>query len=128
MAHSLEIRVPFLDHRLVNFVLNLSMELKIRHGWTKYVLRKVMSDLPAGIRWRKDKQGFLTPEMHWLLTGFSGTIQSTFRHSLLGAMGVIDDARFLEQYARFRGGDRTMPHSLFTRGWMAEVWARRVFQ
>ena len=48
-AHSLEVRHPFLDHRLVNFVVNLPTELKIHRGWTKYILRAALPEMPAAL-------------------------------------------------------------------------------
>ena len=46
MAHSLETRLPFLDHRLVNFAVHLPASMKLRNGWTKYILREAMPELP----------------------------------------------------------------------------------
>ena len=67
MASSIESRVPFLDHRLVEFVLGLPTEHKLRHGVTKRVLRGAMKDLvPQPICNRMDKLGFVTPEEIWL--------------------------------------------------------------
>jgi asparagine synthase (glutamine-hydrolysing) len=68
MASSIECRVPFLDHRLVEFVFSLDDEDKVRDGWGKYILRHSMSDvLPQAISGRKDKQPFLGGEMlQWL--------------------------------------------------------------
>ncbi len=68
MAHSIESRVPFLDHRLVELLFQFPTDLKINDGWTKYVLRKSMQDvLPEEIQWRTDKKGFVTPgEILWL--------------------------------------------------------------
>ncbi len=66
MAFSIESRVPFLDHRLVENVLSLPAELKIKNGWSKYVLRKSVENiLPAEVVWRKDKIGFATPQEEW---------------------------------------------------------------
>jgi asparagine synthase (glutamine-hydrolysing) len=62
MAHSIEARLPFTDHRIVDFGLRLPGAYKIRNGYTKYLLRKAVEDLlPPGIVWRKDKVGFATP-------------------------------------------------------------------
>jgi len=62
MACSREIRLPFLDPRLVSAVLPLPPDLKLRHGWTKWVLRKALEgSLPPEIAWRKDKQAFTIP-------------------------------------------------------------------
>jgi asparagine synthase (glutamine-hydrolyzing) len=62
MAFSKEIRLPFLDYRLVNFMFSLSNNYKINNGWTKYILRKGMNEiLPEEIQWRRDKKGYATP-------------------------------------------------------------------
>ncbi len=67
MAFSIEARVPFLDHRLVEFLLELPSDRKIRNGYTKRVLRDGMAGvLPERIRWRVPKLGFATPERRWL--------------------------------------------------------------
>lgn len=62
MRHSIETRLPFLDYRLVEFSISLPIQLKIKNGWTKYVLRKsIESELPQEITWRKNKFGFESP-------------------------------------------------------------------
>ena len=67
MAHSIESRVPFLDYRLVEFVLGLPDEYKLSCGITKQVQRASMSGiLPDMIRDRRDKLGFVTPEEVWV--------------------------------------------------------------
>lgn len=67
MAFSREVRLPFLSHELVEFVFSLPNEYKINNGWTKYVLRLAMdNELPKNITWRKDKNGYLTPQQKWL--------------------------------------------------------------
>ncbi len=61
MAHSLEVRPPFLDHRLVEFAARLPENLKIRGGKLKFVLRELMKDrLPRAVTQRK-KEGFDIP-------------------------------------------------------------------
>jgi asparagine synthase (glutamine-hydrolysing) len=66
MAFSIESRVPFLDHRLVEFCLNMPDDLKIHEGWTKYVIREAgRNDLPPEVTWRRKKLGFATPESKW---------------------------------------------------------------
>ncbi len=66
MAASLEARVPLLDHRIVEFTLNLPPHLKLRGGKTKVILRKAMADhLPQAVL-KKSKQGFSIPLKHWL--------------------------------------------------------------
>ncbi len=66
MAFSIESRVPFLDHRLVEFIIGLSDDMKIQNGWTKIILRKSLQDLlPDEITWRRGKLGFVTPQNEW---------------------------------------------------------------
>jgi asparagine synthase (glutamine-hydrolysing) len=66
MRHSVEARLPFLDHRLVEYAIALPGDLKIRHGWTKYVLRQAVDlHLPREITWRTQKFGFEAPEAIW---------------------------------------------------------------
>jgi asparagine synthase (glutamine-hydrolysing) len=67
MAHSIEARLPFLDYRVVETALSLPRDVKIRDGWSKWVLRKFMSGrMPDEITWRKNKMGFEAPEKIWL--------------------------------------------------------------
>jgi asparagine synthase (glutamine-hydrolysing) len=62
MAHSIEVRLPFLSHELVEFVFSLPDHFKFRSGFTKFILRKGMENiLPSEICWRKDKIGYEVP-------------------------------------------------------------------
>lgn len=66
MANSIEVRLPFLSHKLVEFAFTLKDDLKIHKGWTKYILRKSMEEvLPKEITWRKDKIGYEPPQKNW---------------------------------------------------------------
>ena len=59
MCHSIESRVPFLDHRLVEFCLSIPTEYKLVGGLSKRILRDAMGDcLPEKVRRRKSKLGF----------------------------------------------------------------------
>jgi asparagine synthase (glutamine-hydrolysing) len=67
MAHGREVRLPFLSHKLVEFVFSLPSHFKIRNGWTKWLLRKTIENkLPDTITWRKDKTGFEPPQQSWM--------------------------------------------------------------
>jgi asparagine synthase (glutamine-hydrolysing) len=67
MAHSIEARVPFVDHQIIEFSLSLGGDHKIVGGDTKRVLRSAMKGiLPEGVRQRRDKLGFATPEEIWM--------------------------------------------------------------
>lgn len=69
MAVSVEARVPFLDHRLVEFSYRMPMALKLKGGVPKYILKKAAEGiLPDNIIYRR-KQGFAAPVREWLRTG-----------------------------------------------------------
>ncbi len=67
MAHGREVRLPFLNHELVEFIFSLPAHFKIHRGWQKLLLRKSMQhDLPNEIVWRKDKVGYEPPQQQWM--------------------------------------------------------------
>lgn len=67
MAFQIEARVPYLDYRLVDFVFTLGADARIRHGWSKAILRDAMQgQIPETIRLRRDKEGYTTPHERWL--------------------------------------------------------------
>ncbi|HEX2520573.1 MAG TPA: asparagine synthase (glutamine-hydrolyzing), partial [Terriglobia bacterium] len=76
MGVPLELRLPFLDYRVVEFGFTLPMEFLIRDGWMKWLLRSAVEDLlPRDVVWRKRKMGFPFPLKPWL-GHFKGRILS----------------------------------------------------
>jgi asparagine synthase (glutamine-hydrolysing) len=74
MAHSLEVRSPLLDHRLVEFVTRLPASMKLR-GWeTKAILRDTVRRYLPPATMRKRKQGFAIPLREWLRNGLNEMI------------------------------------------------------
>jgi asparagine synthase (glutamine-hydrolysing) len=129
MAFSKEIRLPFLDHRLVDFLINISPEKKMRNGWSKYILRKSLNQLPDSIRWRRDKKGFILPESNWLRSDFKKEIFDLFsdKKNILTRMNLIDPNKFLEYYKKFLSGDKKIHHTDISRIYIAEKWLQRYF-
>ena len=67
MAHSLEVRLPFLSHKLVEFAFSLPDHFLLHEGWTKYIHRKALEPiLPYDICWRTDKIGYEPPQNKWM--------------------------------------------------------------
>lgn len=67
MAFSREIRLPFLDYRLVEFLFSISVDQKLRGATTKLVMRNAIKGIvPEEIRLRKDKLGFAPPQPVWM--------------------------------------------------------------
>jgi asparagine synthase (glutamine-hydrolysing) len=90
MAHSVEARVPFLDYRLVEFVLGLPDDYKIGGGLTKRVLRQGMRGiLPERVRTRVDKLGFVTPEEIWIRKQGPDLFRRAMRETVDSSAGAV---------------------------------------
>lgn len=99
MAFSVESRVPFLDHRLVEFIFSLPSHLKIRNGYTKRVMREAMDGiLPRTIRWRARKMGFATPERRWQQTILRPLIGQALNDDRLRAFIIPEKANAYLKY------------------------------
>jgi asparagine synthase (glutamine-hydrolysing) len=101
MAHGLEVRVPMLDHELVEWTASLDPRQKLRGAEGKFILKKALEPwLPREVMYRP-KMGFAVPLVHW----FRGRLRERVRSSLLGGTlrdcGYFDDrelARIVEEH------------------------------
>jgi len=102
MRFSLESRVPFLDHRLVEKILALSANQIIHRGMTKHILREAMkSTLPERLRMRRDKVGFDTPQDKWFRTEqFKEYILDVINSDYFKKMGFIDQNKANELFQK----------------------------
>jgi asparagine synthase (glutamine-hydrolysing) len=78
MAHSLEVRPPFLDHRIIEFAATLPTSLKIRGSEQKYVLRELMKPILTSFITQRAKVGFDIPAHEW----FRGTLRNLLLETL----------------------------------------------
>lgn len=101
MAHSLEVRPPFLDHRLVELAAEIPMKYKVRGWTTKYILRRLMKDrLPKSIV-TGAKKGFSPPTARWLATDLLGYVRKKFSEDHLKAIPYLNPqypGRLLEEH------------------------------
>ncbi len=95
MANGIEIRMPFMDHRLVSFCFALPWHSKLGRGYTKRILRDAMGELlPDDIRLRKTKTGFGAPPVEWLRGPLRTYVQDTIRsRAFLECPVLADPAR-----------------------------------
>ena len=95
MAHSLELRVPFLDYRLAEFLFSVPDNMMHKNGFTKHLLRKALTGkISNDIVWNKTKKGFSTPRDRYLSTGadyFNELLDQNQKHSILN-IDVIRDS------------------------------------
>lgn len=90
MANSVEARVPFLDHRLVEFAFNLPDDYLEKRGITKRVMREAFIGLlPEVIRLRKDKMGFATPEEVWVRQGNTKLFRDKVEKAVESTGGIV---------------------------------------
>ena len=105
MATSVEARVPFLDHELVEFALALPPEVKVRNGVGKWLLKEAVGGpvIPREIAYRK-KQGFGAPVSEWFRGELGKRAQRQIRESSLAERGLLDYDRVDELWAAHRSG------------------------
>lgn len=130
MAHSCEVRHPFLDYRLIEAALCLPIDMKLSKGWTKYVLRKAMEiDMPPEVIWRKDKKGFSNPESEWLKLSFSELITDYFgEEALIFKTGLVKRKELMELYEAYRQQPSNKGAVSFREIWVPmslEIWLRQ---
>jgi len=107
MAASVESRVPFLDHRLVEFVLGLPDGFKISRGETKRVMRAGLAGmLPEPIRIRQDKMGFVTAEEEWMRRSHSTLFRERLRRAVAQSDGILREGPALALFDAMVSGKR----------------------
>jgi asparagine synthase (glutamine-hydrolysing) len=111
MRHSIEARVPFLDHHLVETCYGISSKHKIKNGWTKHILRVAMQGLVSrNILWRKNKFGFEAPEASWI-------------NEVSGSMAlVISQSRLLEKMCLDRLDIKKIDRNTFWKLYSIAKW------
>src|SRR5579884_1335453 len=125
MAHSLEARVPLLDHRLVELAFSLPGDELIRRGETKSVLRRALDELlPPQVRHRRDKLGFVTPEARCLRGRLGEVAADVFASRSFAERGFVDAPAARRRLARHRRGELTAGMELW-RALNLELWAQR---
>lgn len=125
MAHSIEARVPFLDHPLVEFSLGLGNAHKIVGGDTKRVLRKAMAGiLPDAITERRDKLGFATPEEIWFRGPLRGLMLEGVEATLAAYPGLLNASGVRALAADMLEGRRPVDFSLW-RIVNLGIWGKR---
>ena len=127
MAHSLEVRAPFLDHDFVALAGSIPGELKIRDGEVKYILKKLAErKLPHDAVWRP-KEGFLMPVTQWLAGDLAGYLGETLAPDRLAAHGIFNAAEVDRLVGEFAAGRREHGIKLYTL-LAFQVWFDSVFR
>lgn len=124
MRYSLETRVPYLDHRLVELAINLSPKLKYKNGVYKYILKEILYQYIPARYFDRPKQGFAIPLRKWLMTDLAWLIEEYLNEAVIQHYGFVRKPKVDEFVKRFREGE----DYLYNRIWTLIVlhkWAKR---
>jgi len=90
MKNSLEVRVPFLDHRVVELAFKMTGALKLRKGTTKYILKETFKDLLPPSIYRRPKAGFEVPISRWLKNDLKFLLDQYLAENRIKDQGIFD--------------------------------------
>jgi len=114
MAHGIETRLPFLDHRLVTLLFNLSAEWKMKGPWNKYILRQSMAgSIPESVRTRPDKMGFPVPAKQWVAKALYDPFQDLLSSREMREAGLYNIETIRKDLEMQRNGGEDFSTPLF---------------
>jgi asparagine synthase (glutamine-hydrolysing) len=123
MAHAIETRLPFLDYRLVSFVLGLTADWKLRGPWSKFVLREGMRNrIPESVRNRSDKMGYPIPLRQWLTGPLYEPTMDLLHSQQARTRGIYNIDRIVQDLGRHKKGEIDATERL-SRVIQFEIWS-----
>ncbi len=117
MFHSVEARVPYLDHRIIEFALNLSPELKIKKGVQKYLLKEILYQYVPDFYFNRPKQGFAIPLESWLKNELRYLIEENLNKSVVERYNIMEYVKIEGLLKKFFAGESY----LYNRIWLLIV-------
>jgi asparagine synthase (glutamine-hydrolysing) len=131
MAHSLEVRVPLLDHKLVEYIATIPSNLKLNGTKTKYIFKESIKDLvPMEILLRK-KMGFGFPMGIWMgQDRLRRVVDDCLSKKSVEKRGMLRYEEVIKVYTAFyhHGELPTQAYQIYQRVWLLtvlELWCRR---
>lgn len=125
MASSIEGRVPFLDYRLVEHVLSLPPDQKLKAGVTKRILRDAMRGIiPEGIRTRTTKLGFAVPVDVWVMK-HPGKVREELADALEELTDILDKGKVLSWFDQNKTNELALKNVILWRIICAGKWVKR---
>ncbi len=126
MAHSVEIRSPFLDYRLVEFVATLPGNMKIKNGDVKAVLKETVDPLlPMGIT-RRPKEGFVLPIFDWMVEKLKDYSMDVLSEKRLNRHGMFNIDRVNDILLNYYSGEKNNAGKVWNL-MMFQIWWEKYF-
>jgi len=122
MAHSLEARVPLLDHKLVEFAATIPQELKLKQGVTKHIFKKAMRGILPDNIIDRPKHGFAVPLGQWFKGRFDVFLHDLLLSDTSRRRGILNLSQ-VEHLIRLHRGGRPLDSQLWTLI-SFELWCR----
>jgi asparagine synthase (glutamine-hydrolysing) len=125
MLHSLELRVPLLDHEVLELAFRMPTRLKLRGGRGKAILRDTFADrLPMTVT-RRGKQGFGIPAQAWLRGDLNGIVRDVLTSRRVRERGILDPAGIERLLSSSSRGGRDLANEVWS-ALVLELWYREV--
>ncbi len=119
MANSIEARSPFLDHKLLEFSMNIPCSFKIKNGVRKYILKRALSDILPDEILNRNKMGFSIPLIYWFRNELKGFAYQT----------ILDNSEGIKQFFNLNYVKQLLDEHVSGRKNHAQrIWALIVFE
>ncbi len=124
MAHSLEVRAPFLDYRVIELAGSMPWDWKISPTDSKVILKDAFAaDLPAGVL-RPRKRGFSIPTATWLRGELRGAVEDALSDQGIRESGIFDMAELRGLWDEHRTGARDRKNLIWSYLFFARWWRK----
>ena len=114
MAYSLEARVPFLDHELIEWVWSIPFEMKLRKGKSKWLIRELLSHYLPNKLTERPKMGFGIPIEYWLAGPLKDWAENLLSEENIKKQGLFNSKIVLNFWEEHKSGKRRWHHQLWT--------------
>ncbi len=121
MHSSLEVRVPLLDHELVEFINTLPDNIKSKEGSNKYILKKLLAKYVPAKLWDRPKKGFTCPYAYWL----KNELKDSFQELVLTGENPFINKSFIKKLWTNDSDDNLKNHNILWAVLLFEQWRKQ---
>jgi asparagine synthase (glutamine-hydrolysing) len=114
MKYSLESRVPYLDHRVVEYAVNIDSDLRYHKGISKYILKEILYDYLPRELFDRPKWGFALPLPHWLKGRLNHLLDKYLNSTIINKYDILTNLYVQDLKDRFMAGEDYLYGRLWT--------------